>query len=120
MTVTRIKDYYGSLQIVEATDISVSRSISEVYVYDGYGTALDYDLQAAQNVRLFGEITSSEGSCGGSYSCFTLTHGLAETLVRTQQDLSVGDCVITTAAVSQYDGQTQLSMDREDWLTVGE
>lgn len=117
-TATRVKNYFGTPEIVDLESVSVSGSTSQVYVYDSYGAALDFDLQQATNVRLYGEVTAEDGGCGGDFQCYTVTHGLAEARVRTRQDLDPGDCVILTAPVSQFDDQTQLDLTNEGWMAV--
>ena len=117
-TVRRVENYSGTLEITELDSISVSGATSEVYVYDSYGASLDVALQESLNVRLYGEVTSADGACGGDFQCFTLTHGLSTETVRTRRSLEVGDCAIVTAPVARFEGAAQLDLRDDGWMQV--
>jgi hypothetical protein len=119
--VTEIDNYNGELEITAADGFQILSSGNSVFVQDVAGQPLDYTNQGRELVRLWGEILTDNGPCGGASNCYTVDHGGPATVdvrVGAALGLLAGDCVKVTAPLGTFGGVAQFDLSDWDWLAV--
>jgi hypothetical protein len=127
--VTEVKNFGGTPEItaIESGSFSVVSSDNDVPFMDLTGMEVTPDYYY-QLVRVAGEITADNGTCGGSSKCYDLTHGAEGseqvTTFRVNEafTVDVGTCLTYFGPLSGFPGpvgntgiQPQLDAQNFDW-----
>ncbi|TNE84000.1 MAG: hypothetical protein EP330_31030 [Deltaproteobacteria bacterium] len=123
LSVTELTRYNGGVEITGGTVTFVSAN-NGVFIEDLTGTAVSYQNNELEVVRLYGELVASQGLCGGNRTCWDFQHGGQTVTLRTSGDsgwnqasLAVGDCVEIVSPVYVFGTTTQIDASlRDSWV----
>lgn len=108
-TVTRVSVFGGMPQISAISNVQVNGSNVQVYVREATGQTFTAD-DWGEMVRVGGQITSTQGLCGGSSTCYDLTHGGQTITIRSAlNNVQVGDCYTFVGPLSSFPGPLDLN-----------
>lgn len=118
MTVTKVANFNGTLQIEAATDWGLTSVDNNVYVLERNATAPITAADIAENVRVTGTMTGAGTACGGSSKCWSLDYGAASgTEFRTASAFAAtNDCVSFVGPLSQFSGAPQINVVNFAWV----
>lgn len=116
LKVTKLTQYFDTLEITGISDVVVTGT-DKIWMLDGNATTVNYAEHEQNVVYAWGEITSEDGECGGSASCYTFEYGSNTNNLRilSSKGLITGDCVQVAVPVGYFDGE-QLNVDDLDWF----
>lgn len=118
LEVTELTDYFGSLDITAIASANITATDQPVWVQDANEVAPDYASHPAEMFTIWGTLSEELGECGGSYSCYTLTHCTGETGVRINQalEMTVGDVVQIVGPLYDLPGDVRFNVVNFDWI----
>ncbi|TNE84653.1 MAG: hypothetical protein EP330_28685 [Deltaproteobacteria bacterium] len=120
--VVGLENYFGNLQVNDLANFTVDSRQADtgqtVYAPDVTGTQIDAVALESHMIHLYGEITSDDGACGSSSTCYTLNHGGQNIVYRAGNSVQffVGDCVDVYAPMGNFSNAPQLNLVNFDWF----
>jgi hypothetical protein len=119
-TITEVSNYFDTLQITAIDDTpTITGRVDSMFVVDGNAGPVSTGTHLSENVSAHGELVNDEGSCGGSFRCFTFSYGENAHTLRLNEDLGfkVGDCVQIVMPLGMYFDEEQYSVDNNNWVS---
>jgi hypothetical protein len=116
--VKELKNYFGTLEITQASDFNFTSIGQPVYMDDRTGGSITVADQG-RLVRVTGALEGEPTDCNGA-KCWTLNYaGQAPVTFRTKSMyVMTGSCVTYVGPVSLFNGAVQLNTLNYDWLWV--
>jgi hypothetical protein len=105
-TVTGVRNFSGTPQIARVTDFVIDGSDNDVPFTDMTGADITMDSWG-NLIRVSGQLTADNGSCGGSAICYEFTHGdPAKTITfrSNSQFVETGSCVTFFGPLGAFPG----------------
>lgn len=120
LEVIELTAFDGTLSITGLGGATIVDSDQPVWVQDAEDIELDYDSHPDQIVSVWGELTETLGACGGSHTCYRLSHCGGEVDVRIPDFLAIGegDVVQIVAPLVDFAQDIRFQIDHSDWIRI--
>ena len=120
LQVTELTNYFGSLYVSAVASGSITATDQPVWVQDANDVVLDYASHAEQVFTIWGTLSETQGNCGGSNTCYTLSYCTGETVLRINDAFGVaeGDVVQIVAPLNKIIDDAGFDARNFDWIRV--